>query len=83
MNKDLDFKFSMLTQRQLLKLCSAYNVYIQGAMPNYKTDYDELLKIVEDQLEVLDDGTIQRKDEKKTNKDASFLLGSGIRVIII
>ena len=83
MDKTLDFKFNMLTQRQLLKLCSAYNVYIQGAMPNYKTDYDELLKVVEEHLEVLDDGTIQRKDNTKTQKDASFLLGSGIRVIII
>jgi uncharacterized protein YfbU (UPF0304 family) len=83
MDKDLDFNFKMLTHRQLLKLASAYNVYIQGAMPNNKTPYEDLLKIIENGLEVTSDGTIKRRDDKSGNKEASFLLGSGIRVIII
>jgi hypothetical protein len=79
----LDFKFSMLTIRQLIKLCSEYKVFIQGAMPNYNTPYADILEVVEKELEVLDDGTIQRKDSKSSHKEASFLSGSGIRVIII
>lgn len=83
MDKDLDFNFKMLTHRQLLKLASAYNVYIQGAMPNAKTPYEDLLEVIEKNLEVTSDGSIKRKDDKNGNKEASFLLGSGVRVIII
>lgn len=83
MDKDLDFNFKMLTHRQLLKLASAYNVYIQGTMPNGKTPYEDLLEVIEKNLEVTSDGSIKRKDDKSGNKEASFLLGSGVRVIII
>jgi hypothetical protein len=79
----LDFNFEMLSQRQLLKLCAAYDIYIQGTMPNNKTDHQELLDIVNKELEVLDDGTIQRKNTKPSVKEARMLSGNGIRITII
>jgi hypothetical protein len=79
----LDFNFEMLSQRQLLKLCAAYDIYIQGAMPNHKTDHQELLNVVNKELEVLDDGTIQKKNAKPSAKEARMLSGNGIRITII
>ena len=48
--ESFEFNFEMLTMRQLLKLCSTYNIYIQGAMPNYKTPYKDILDVVNKEL---------------------------------
>jgi hypothetical protein len=49
------------------------------------TDFsmEELLNAVEKQLEILDDGTIQRIDKGQSHKEASLYGGSALRVIII
>ena len=83
MNKELEFNFEMLSQRQLLKLCASYNVFIQGAMPNHRTSKEQLLELVNKELEILPDGTIQRKDNGKSHNMASLSGGSALRVIII
>jgi len=83
MEKELDFKFNMLSKRQLLKLASAYNVKIQGAMPNDKTSYEELLELIEKSLSILEDGSIIRNDEKQSYKEVKLSGGSKVRMIII
>jgi hypothetical protein len=78
-----DFKFSMLSKRQLLKLCSAYDVKIQGALPNDKDSLEDILELVENTLQILDDGSIVRRDEKITPKEVKLSGGSKVRMIII
>lgn len=79
----LDFKFNLLTKRQLLKLASAYSIKIQGAMPNDHTSFEELLEVIENNLKILDDGSIVKKDEKPNEKEVRLSGGSKIRMIII
>jgi len=83
MDNELEFKFDMLSKKQLLKLCSYYSLKIQGAMPNYFTSDEDLLKLVNDNLKVLDDGSIAKKDDKETDVEIKLLGGSKIRMIII
>lgn len=78
-----DFNFNMLSRKQLLKLCSYYSLKIQGAMPNQYTTDEELYQLVSDNLVVLDDGTIARKDDKTITSEIKLLGGSKIRMIII
>lgn len=81
---DQDFKFSMLTKRQLLKLASSYNLKIQGAMPNNTTTIEELLELVEKNLKVLEDGAIVKKDESKSFNEVKVSgSGVGVRITII
>ena len=82
-DKELEFNFDMLSKKQLLKLCSAYNVKIQGTMPNDSMSYEELLELVKEHLVVLDDGSIVRKDDKKNHHEVKLQGGSKIRMIII
>jgi len=78
-----DFDFNMLSRKQLLKLCSYYNLKIQGSMPNYSTSDDDLQELVRDNLKVLEDGTIAKKDNKAIDSEVKLLGGSKIRMIII
>lgn len=77
------FKFDMLTLRQLIKLCSAYNIYIQGAMPNDKSSYQDVLEAVSNELILEPDGDIYRKSDKPSEREARLLKWNGVRVIII
>jgi len=81
---DQDFKFSMLTKRQLLKLCLSYNLKIQGSTPNDINTKEELLELVEDNLKVLDDGGIVKKDESRSFNEVKISGGSAnVRITII
>jgi hypothetical protein len=83
MDKDLEFNFNMLSRRQLQKLCNYYSLKISGALPNKYTTDEELLQLVEENLQVLDDGTIARKEDKEDIIEVKLLGGSRIRMIII
>lgn len=83
MDKELEFKFNMLSKKQLLKLASAYSVKIQGAMPNSKTSDEDLLEAIESQLIVLEDGSIERKDKKESHNEVKITGGSRVRIIIL
>jgi hypothetical protein len=83
MDKDLEFNFNMLSRRQLQKLCNYYSLKISGSLPNKYTTDDELLHLVEENLQVLDDGTIARKEDKEDIVEVKLLGGSRIRMIII
>jgi hypothetical protein len=82
-NDELEFKFSMLSKKQLIKLCGAYNVKINGSIPNNNDSLEDILYAVELQLKVLDDGSIMRKDDKNIHNDAKFHGGNKVRLIII
>jgi hypothetical protein len=84
--ENLEFKFEMLSKRQLLKLASAYSVKIQGSMPNNHTSEEELLSAVKKQLKILDDGSILRHDEKDSlnyDREVKLTGGAKVRMIII
>jgi len=83
MDKELEFKFNMLSKKQLLKLASAYSVKIQGSMPNSKTSDEDLLEAIESQLIVLPDGSIERKDKKESYNEVKITGGSRVRIIIL
>jgi hypothetical protein len=83
MDKELEFKFNMLSKKQLLKLASAYSVKIQGAMPNSKTSDEDLLNAIESQLTVLPDGSIERIDKKESYNEVKITGGSRVRIIIL
>ena len=77
------FRFDMLTLRQLIKLCSAYSIYIQGAMPNNKSPYQDVLEAVTNELNLGPDGDIYRKSDKPSEREARLLNWNGLRVIIV
>lgn len=79
----LDFKFNMLSKRQLIKLAIAYGIKIQGALPNDYNSNEELLELIENNLKILDDGSIVKKDEKPSEKEVKLSGGSKVRMIII
>ena len=81
--ESFEFNFEMLTMRQLLKLCSTYNIYIQGAMPNYKTPYQDILDVVNKELNLESNGLIQRKNDKPSDKEARIIKNNAIRVVIV
>ena len=85
MDKDLEFKFEMLSRKQLQKLANYYSLTIYGSLPNKFTSDEELLKLINDNLKVLDDGTIAKKNEdnKEDKVEIKLLGGSRIRMIII
>jgi len=83
MNNDLGFEFSMLSKKQLLKLCIHYSLKMHGSIPNNYNTEEELLKLVEDNLKVNDDGSIARKDNAESEKEVKLMGGSKIRMIII
>jgi hypothetical protein len=81
---DKDFSFDMLSRKQLLKLCSYYSLKIQGAMPNNHTSDGELHELVNNNLTVLEDGTIEKKDDDApVEKEIKVIGGARIRMIII
>jgi hypothetical protein len=82
---DKDFSFDMLSRKQLLKLCSYYSLKLQGAMPNSYTSDEDLHKLVNNNLKVLEDGTIEKKEDNDipVEKEIKLLGGAKIRMIII
>ena len=78
-----EFNFNMLSRKQLFKLCSYYSIKAQGAMPNGYTTDEELQKLVSDNLIILDDGSIAKKDNKTIESEIKLIGGSRIRMIII
>jgi hypothetical protein len=78
-----DFKFKDLSKKQLLKLASEYNVKVNGSLPNNTTSEEELIELIENQLQVLEDGSIVRKDNKPSHKEVKLQGGAKIRLIII
>jgi hypothetical protein len=84
MDKEFAFTFDELSQRQLLKLASAYSIKQQGAMPNDKMDIEELRDLIKKNLKIEDDGTITKLSDKTTNdKEVKLSGGARVRMIII
>ena len=59
------------------------NVKVNGSLPNNTTSEEELIELIENQLEVLEDGSIVRKDNKPSHKEVKLQGGAKIRLIII
>jgi len=84
MEKEFAFTFDELSKRQLLKLASAYSIKQQGAMPNDKSDLEELRELIKKNLKIEDDGTITKISEKtETDKEVKLTGGARVRMIII
>jgi hypothetical protein len=81
--KELEFSFSMLTKRQLVKLAAAYNVKVNGALFNTSDPLEDILKAVNEELTVLEDGSIVRKDSKEAHKEIKLEGGAKVRMIIL
>ena len=79
----MDFNFDMLSKRQLLKLAGAYNVKLNGSMPNTKDPIEDIIEKIKEELKVLEDGAIVRKDEKKSHNEIKLIGGNACRMIII
>jgi hypothetical protein len=82
MEKEFAFTFDELSKRQLLKLASAYNIKMQGAMPNDKVELEELKELIKKNLKIEDDGSII-KTSTKTDDDKEVKLSGGARVRMI
>jgi ACT domain-containing protein len=79
----MDFNFDMLTMRQLIKLAGAYNVKLNGSIPNIHDSMEDIVTKIKEELKVLEDGAIVRKDEKKSHNEIKLLGGNSCRMIII
>jgi hypothetical protein len=83
MEENSEFNFNMLSRKQLLKLANAYNVKINGGLANPKTSDDELHDAINEQLSVLPDGSIERKDKSTPHNEIKIQGGARVRIIIL
>lgn len=65
-----DFKFEYLKRKQLTRIVDVYNLDIDKSLPRKK-----MLELINDKLEIQNDGTIVHKEDKEKTKDE--LKGTG------